>query len=225
MALFALTGIAAWRAHDRLRIETPLFASIGAVTVGFFLLVFWGLDLHVIPMLVSGLTCYGPCVFLVFAIPVLFSAETSSQGIGRLLALMALSWEAGALLDSGLWVIDSFLLPNPNIAGNATGFLFVALFFAFAVLTLRNLNLSNALGGLIAADHEKGNARQDEVGDARPDILLTRCAVAAERYQLTPRETEILKLLAQGRNGRVIQDRSSCPRIPCAPISAISIAS
>ena len=55
----------------------------------------------------------------------------------------------------------------------------------------------------------KLNAKEDEVAAApqQGDALEARCNALAEGYGFTPRETEILVLLGQGRTARGISEK------------------
>ena len=80
----------------------------------------------------------------------------------------------------------------------------MAVFLVLALFGLRRFSADDAAQGITAPAI---NAQGGEAGEeAAAGSLETRCAHAAARFGLTPREAEIVALLAQGRNGVRIQE-------------------
>lgn len=132
--------------------------------------------------------------FIAFAWVVL--ARVAARNEANALAIFAWGWslsEIGIALGANLAV-----LTTGDAFANAACLL-VIVSAAFMLFGLRGFNADSV-------SEEVALPAPAEIAHYAKDVILAQCAVIAERYGLTPRETEIVELLAHGRNGVRIQE-------------------
>ena len=132
--------------------------------------------------------------FIAFAWVVL--ARVAARNEANALAIFAWGWslsEIGIALGANLAV-----LATGDAFANAACLL-VIVSAAFMLFGLRGFNADSVSEEVVLPAVSKA----EHSGE---DAIQGKCAVIAERYGLTPRETEIVELLAHGRNGVRIQE-------------------
>lgn len=123
-------------------------------------------------------------------IPVL-SASRAAHAIGVALGAM-----------SGHAVGAGFAISPQETLGFIGAALFI--FVAFLWIGFRSFSFSDTINGVHSLSHSP--AQQVDGQSASDDALAQRCATIATAHGLTKRETEILAMMAQGRNARFIKN-------------------
>ncbi len=91
-------------------------------------------------------------------------------------------------------------------------------FFAFVWLGFRTFSFTEAIRGIESIEPvsgpslDEGQVETSELLEARQTHLRERCEYLARKASLTPRETQILELLARGRNAQFIMDELTITR-------------
>ena len=189
--LTALAFLAYVRSGGR-RYTAVLNVSVGMVTAGLALLPFMGYEYS---LLLTVVTHMGWEMSLL-----VFYALALDAGRGDRCLSLAVSSAAFALprpfVVAGTSLV-AFVAPDGSLElAHTTAIAFVALYAVLATLSL-------------AVGREKRSARReaarrDELVQryvaARNDLYALACADLAARFGLTPRETDVARLLAQGRD-------------------------
>ncbi|MDR1183307.1 MAG: helix-turn-helix transcriptional regulator [Coriobacteriales bacterium] len=189
-------------ALSRLNIERPAmfilfrFALLGGAALilgGMYMVDFlgsWGIDI------LSGVPYYGTAVFYFIGFSVLlWVAGHLAANPGRLISLALLS--TVLTLFAGL-LVHLMLGDTFRSASNA----FLAIFAIPLILSAAREVYRQLSGGqtVIGQAHEH-SVKQDM------RIRAVNCASFAEHYSLSPRETEIIALLAQGYSAKYISSK------------------
>lgn len=142
----------------------------------------------------SALLSAASCGFIAFAWVVL--TRVAARNEANALAVFAWGWslsEVGIALGANLAV-----LTQGDAFANAACLL-VIVSAAFMLFGLRGFNADSVSEEVVLPASSK-------IEHAEEDAIQGKCAVIAERCGLTPREAEIVELLAHGRNGVRIQE-------------------
>ncbi len=115
--------------------------------------------------------------------------------VGANLGTLLKPMQFGGTID-GMSIDLSYLL----LAGIAL------LFLGYVLFGLRDFSFSATIEGIEAVEPLRVPTAED------PQRLATRCRELAAGHGLTPRETEVLGLLARGRNNQFIQDELTLTR-------------
>ena len=192
VALFAAVALRVWRPRldGLLRIEI-LLVVMGLVALG------WAE-----PFLASAASVFlgsANGVYLVFLVASLSAAAARNPATS--LIVFAWGW---SLSEVGIVLGANAAVWTPAQLQPFCAFGLMAVFLVLALFGLRRFSADDAAQGITAPAI---NAQGGEAGEeAAAGSLETRCAHAAARFGLTPREAEIVALLAQGRNGVRIQE-------------------
>ncbi len=97
----------------------------------------------------------------------------------------------------GVWCNDLFANDHTALALVSGGL--IVLFVAYALIGLKNFSFKSTIEGVVpVSDAVATNAQED---------FDERCAACAAEFDLTPRELEIFKMLARGRDREYIENR------------------
>lgn len=122
-----------------------------------------------------------------------FGVAYGLNALGRLLG--------GILGTAAMAMVDSNMLSTQAVILGLALF-----FFGFIWLGFRDFSFTRAIRGVDAIEgFEPLHVTEQEIAGPS-DWLENRCHALAEHASLTPRETEILELLARGRNAQFIMD-------------------
>ena len=110
----------------------------------------------------------------------------------------------GALGATAMAMVDSNVLTTQAVILGLALF-----FFAFIWLGFREFSFTRAIRGVDTIETLEPLDAHEHIG---ADGLEGRCRMLAEQAFLTPRETQILELLARGRNAQFIMDTLTITR-------------
>lgn len=191
--LFVVVALGVWRPRldGLLRIEI-LLVIMGLVALG------W-----VEPFLASTASVFlgsANGVYLVFLVASLSAAAARNPATS--LIVFAWGW---SLSEVGIVLGANAAVWTPALLQPFCAFGLMVIFLVLALFGLRRFSADDAAEGITTSAIDTQG--KDEVGEgAAAGSLEARCARAAARFGLTPREAEIVALLAQGRNGVRIQE-------------------
>ena len=201
-AAMAGAALYAWRAKGQPRVDALFMASFGAVAVGFMLLL--GNDVRTegvaAALLVAGYMC---CELLVWFALCRAAARNAVDAVPVICWGTAVGY-LGICAGVGLWLVPNVLLA-PALGGDGLlqGLVVTALLAAlvlYVTLTRRTFSFDDTIEG-IAPDAPALRPAVRYV-----DRLDDRCAGAAERFGLTSREAQVMRLLAHGNNASRVQE-------------------
>jgi DNA-binding CsgD family transcriptional regulator len=154
-----------------------------------------GLHAAISNILASGILCFD----IVFWYVLVAIAARNQNG-----ALPVLAW-GNSVTPFGIIIgafigrtINRFALTDPTLVSLITGALLL-IFIGYIFIILKRFSF-NATISEVTPDTAV------IMRELTTQILERRCAEIASQYSLTPRETEVLALLARGRSGRYIKD-------------------
>ena len=201
LAALAVLGWLGTRDGTRARLYDTIFRLAVVLAVAAFLimpLASW------LPLTQNLLTAAGACFDTVFVLVLIAAASRN-----RLSALTVLSW------GSAMQTLGSIVGANLGAfvgasAGNSTAFLAsgaaATALVAYVLLGLEGFSLSDTIAGIEPVQP----LEVPQVSDAQR--FEDACARVAQEGGLTPRETEVLALLARGRNSAYVQEELTLTR-------------
>ncbi len=152
----------------------------------------------------SGLSVYMAILEILYlSVFILILVFPRGQSEGNRLAFLC-----KAYLSSRLgWALGffGFITLSPQ-----WGSVFIAVIVVMSFMVLLILSgyhsISNARLRIktFEAEHTVGKKEENEKERASEDIFIAACEMVAAKFKLTPRENEVLKLLARGRNARYV---------------------
>lgn len=186
---------------DESTLNTDLTAQISVVLVvaGFFLVASYSSNL----VLVSNvLLSAGNTFFDMMAWVVLISLA----GRNRTGALAAFAWGRGisgfgTLVGAALGVWSNYLFSYNRDALTVVSGALIVLFVAYALIGLKKFSFKDTVAGVTEPTQDVGVATNPE------EEFDARCDAVAQEYGLSPRELEVMKMLARGRDRAYIEEK------------------
>lgn len=123
-------------------------------------------------------------------------------------AFAGVALNAGLFVDSLLWLALEWFIAIPTTdsdLGSIVASAFFIVFFVFCTAALHRFSFDEAVTSVEPVREPNANPTETEAFEAR-------CSSVAEEFRLTPRETEIFRLLAAGRNCQSVQERLGLTR-------------
>lgn len=194
LATLVAVTVYAWRVSEKPRADVLFTAAFAAVAVGFMLVLMGDARISGVAaaLLVAGYLCLQLLVWF---------AVIAAAGRNILDAIPTICWGTavgylGICAGVALWALPNILLaPVLDDLLLVQGLIVTAVFSAlllFALATRRSFSFDATIEG-IAPDAPQVEVRYVETVDEC-------CSIAAERFGLTAREFEVLRLLARGNN-------------------------
>lgn len=152
-------------------------------------------------LLYAGSDCFSVLTYFLIAA---VGARNLAGALSTSASAFAACWlgiGGGALLAQGVALLGAHSLATALWASALIAFAFMAYNF----VVLKRFNFESAIEG-VRPTHSTPTAASSEDDGASPN-LDSACDAAIERYALTPREGDVLRLLARGRTSPVIQEK------------------
>lgn len=178
--------------EDRLFSLSALLIIAGFLTVPYVM----GTDSVVANTLLrAGRNCFALLLWMILASVGRRNIFVLLPAMGAARAASSVGTDIGAAFGH---VANGLAISNPTVTtAVTTGFVFV--FIAFLWLVFRNFSFTDVILGI-----KEVTAPQVTQVD---DLMEEQCRAVAQRYDLTERETDILVLLARGRDGKFIAEQ------------------
>lgn len=208
VALYAL--VVAWGAvRPAMRRFDQLFDIAILIVVGGFLT----MPLSGTPAVPAILFSLGnSCLNVLFALVLIAAAKRNPLSAVTMFAWGNTLTSLGSIVGANLGTLLKPVQFGGTIDGMSTdlSYLLLAgialLFLGYVLFGLRDFSFSATIEGIEAVEPLRVPTAED------PQRLATRCRELAAGHGLTPRETEVLGLLARGRNNQFIQDELTLTR-------------
>jgi DNA-binding CsgD family transcriptional regulator len=187
---------------SRPRVETVYIAAFAAVAIGFMLILLADTrtDPAAAALLVAGYMC---CQILIWFALCMAATRNVVDAIPTLCWGTAVG-DAGIMCGVTLWMLPNRLLTGSAAGdGLAQGLIVVAMLATltlYVTITRSTFDFDATIAG-IAPD-----APAVEQVVRYVDRLDDLCDIAVERYSLTARESQVMRLLAHGKNAAHIQE-------------------
>jgi DNA-binding CsgD family transcriptional regulator len=202
--LFVLVPVAVvafflWTSKRALNCDLTAQLSVVMVVAGFFLVASYSSNL----VLASNvLLSAGNTFFDMMAWVVLISLAARN----RAGALAAFAWGRGisgfgTLVGAALGVWSNTLFSSNRDLLTVVSGLLIVLFVGYALIGLKNFSFRDTIQGV------KETAEEQQVATNPEEEFDARCAEVAQEYGLSPREEEVMKMLARGRDRAYIEEK------------------
>ena len=178
--------------------------SVLVVVAGFLLAASGFAEYH---MTANALLSCGNAVFDMVALVVLVSVA-SRNPLG---AITVIAWgkgvsSVGTILGALIGVgMNHAMESNPPLLFAASGTLLLV-FVGWALIGLKSFSFRTAIEGIDPVDADEPTPAATSAAEEPVNVFDERCEQIGREFGLTPRELEIFRMLARGRNREHIQE-------------------
>lgn len=155
------------------------------------------------PLLRSGSDVFSLLTYLLIAA---MGARNKGNAINVAAVAFAASWLGINLGAATHYVIDASLTSTETVALGLAAIAFG--FIAYNLVFLKHFSFDEVISGIVPIETPKPQPEPaNEPAKDDSAVLDQACDALIERFRLTGRESDVLRLLARGRNGVVIQEK------------------